>query len=243
MFRKFRKILHKFGLDFHRYKPAPDRMGWFKTLKIKTVLDVGANVGQFAKEARMALPEAFIYSFEPLIDCFDRLNEAMKGDPRFKSFNFALGEKEETTNINKSNYSPSSSILEMSIVHKELFPHTAKNNPEKIYVRKLDEVKELSLTHLEKEILLKIDTQGYEDKVLKGAEKLLPYIKAVLVETSFVELYERQPLFNDIYNMLKEKGFSYKGAIQQKIGRHGEVISEDSIFIRDTKNGNSNQYI
>ena len=83
------------------------------------------------------------------------------------------------------------------------------------------------------EILIKVDVQGFEDKVIAGGVETFKKAKVVLIENSFVELYESQPLFDDIYMKLKELGFEYRGALQQKIAKNtGQIISEDSMFIR-----------
>jgi FkbM family methyltransferase len=227
---KIRKIIQKTGLDIHKYRPEINRLEWIKEQNIKTILDVGANVGQFVKEIREVLPDIFIYSFEPLEECFVILNENMKGDKKFEALNFALGEKDEEVLMNHSTYSPSSSILEMAQAHKDLFPHTKEAKPERITIKRFDDIKNLNL---EKEILLKIDTQGYEDRVLRGMSETLKNVKIIIIETSFVELYEGQKLFDGMYEMMKNLGFHYKGALQQKINnKTGEVVSEDSIFER-----------
>ncbi|MEK7063013.1 MAG: FkbM family methyltransferase [Patescibacteria group bacterium] len=225
-----RKLIQKTGFDLHRHRLEPDKLSYFKTFNIKTVLDIGANVGQFAKEIREILPDAQIYSFEPLKECFGKLPQGASLG-KFGAFNFALGDKEETKEINKSSYTPSSSLLPMTNTHKTLFPHTKKHSQEKIEIKRLDDVaKDLKL---EKEILIKVDVQGFEDKVIAGGVETFKKAKVVLIENSFVELYESQPLFDDIYMKLKELGFEYRGALQQKIAKNtGQIISEDSMFIR-----------
>lgn len=200
-------------------------------MNVKTVLDIGANVGQFAKEIRSSLPESQIYSFEPLKECFTVLAKEFEADTKFKAFNYALGEKANQTIIHKSAYSPSSSILNMSLTHKELFPHTKEHTTEKIEIKRLDDITD-SLG-LEKEILIKVDVQGFEDKVIAGGEQTFKKARAVIIETSFTELYENQPSFDSIYEKLKSLGFKYSGSLQQKLDKHtGAIISEDSMFLR-----------
>ncbi|MEI6843441.1 MAG: FkbM family methyltransferase [bacterium] len=229
-----RKIIQKTGFDVLKFRPKPNPLEWLKDKQIKTVLDVGANVGQFAKEIREFLPETKIISFEPLSDCFHKLTENMKDDNSFKAFNFALGEKDEVTTIHHSDYSPSSSILHMAHNHKSLFPHTKESRPEQITIKKLDDLDLITTEKLEQHILLKIDTQGFEDKVLKGAEKFLEHVTYIIIETSYIELYEKQPLFADIYSILTHKEFIYKGGLQQKMnGKTGQIISEDSLFVKE----------
>ncbi len=234
---KLRKIIQKTGFDLHRHRPKADYWQFLRDQNIKTVLDIGANIGQFAKEAREALPEAQIYSFEPVKSCFETLEASFKEDREFKAFNYALGDQYEKTEINKSAYAPSSSLLKMSDTHKNLFPHTKDHSGEIIEVRRLDEiVKELNLPDgkagLNKNIFIKVDVQGFEDKVINGGIETFKKAKVILLETSFTELYTGQPNFDDIYEKMKLLGFTYKGSLQQKLNKHtGEVISEDSIFI------------
>ena len=227
-----RRLIQKTGFDFHRYYPKSNRLAWLAEYNIRTVIDVGANVGQFADEIRSELPGAFIYSFEPLKDCFEKLREREAKDRKFKAFNCALGEKEVPTNINRSSYSLSSSLLAMTESHKTLFPHTQESVLEIIKVKRLDNVfRELKP---EKEILIKIDTQGYEDKVITGGINAFSAARVAIIESSFIELYENQPLFDDIYEKMKPLGFAYRGALHQKINpKNGEVIFEDAIFVRE----------
>jgi len=229
-----RKVIQKTGFDFHRHKPMPNKLSYFKTFNFQTILDIGANVGQFAKEIRGRIPNTQIYSFEPIKECFEKLEQNMKSDSNFRAYNFALGDKSEDVEMHKSAYSPSSSILKMSETHKNLFPHTKEHTTEKIKIKRLDDIaKDLNL---EKEIMIKADVQGFEDKVIAGGIETFKKAKAVLIENSFVKLYDGQPLFDDIYMKLKSLGFEYKGSLQKKVDRYtGKIISEDSLFIRNNE--------
>jgi len=228
-----RKIFQKTGFDFHRHSTSASKLSYLKTLNIHTVLDIGANTGQFAKEIRNILIDAQIYSFEPLVDCFKKLNERMVDYTNFTAFNYALGDTTEIVAMNKNTYSPSSSLLEMSENHKKLFPHTKESSPEKIVVKRLDDVAS-SLT-LKSNILIKVDVQGFESKVIAGGENTFKKAHAVLIENSFTTLYENQPLFNEVYNKLVALGFEYRGALQEKVNpQNGEIISEDSLFLKRT---------
>lgn len=232
MKKYIKKIFQFFGLEIRKYRKTPGHLDWLKELGIKTVLDIGANIGQFATEISGILPEATIYSFEPIKECFKKLNENMASNSNFKSFNFALGDKEENVEMNKSSYTPSSSILKMADAHKELFPHTKDSVKETIKIKTLDGFSKSQ--NFEKEILLKIDVQGYEDKVISGGKKVFSIAKVVIIETSFTALYENQPLFDQIYEILKTLGFSYTGCSEQKLNKlNGKVILEDSVFIRE----------
>jgi len=226
-----RKLVQKTGFDLHRYQPQINRLSYFKTFDFLTVLDIGANTGQFVKEIRQILGDIQIYSFEPLKECFETLEKKFGKGNKFKAFNYALGEIEKEVEMNKSAYTPSSSILSMSETHKNLFPHTKEQTTEKIKIKRLDDVRgELNLL---KEILIKVDVQGFEDKVIEGGKETFKKAKVILIENSFVELYEGQPLFDDTYQRLKSLGFKYRGNTQQKIDKKsGQIISEDSIFTK-----------
>ena len=229
--RFFRKIIQKTGFDIHRYQKQADFWQYLNSLNIKTILDIGANVGQFAKEAREKIPEVMIYSFEPLKEIYQKLNKEFKTDKRFQSFNFALGDKTEKIIMNKSSYSPSSSILSMSDNHKRLFPHTKEHTEEIIYVKRLDD---MSINiKLDREILIKIDVQGFENKVIDGGVNTFKISKVILIENSFIELYKDQATFDKTYQKLKSLDFVYNGSLQQKVNKEtGEIISQDSIFLK-----------
>ena len=154
-----RKAFQTLGIDIHRHRPSADRLAWLRSLEIRTVFDIGANVGQFAMEIREELPQAQIYSFEPLQECFAKLNIAFRNSPNFKAFNYALGETEGSMPMNKSFYTPSSSLRDMADSHKELFPHTKESAPETIQIRRLDDV--FAELKPQPGILIKADTQGY----------------------------------------------------------------------------------
>lgn len=232
---KISKIIRKpfniIGLDIKKFRPEIDYLKFLERYDIKTVFDIGANTGQFAKEIRKKLPQAKIYSFEPLKDCYQELVRNMSDDKNFKAYNFALGEKETEREINRSVSSPSSSLLAMGKLHEEMYPHTKGGTKEEIKVKRLDDV--FKISDLEKEILIKIDVQGYEDKVIKGGTNIISQAKIALLEVSFFELYKGQALFGDIYNTMKELGFKYQGRIHQRINHlTGEILYEDSIFIK-----------
>jgi len=85
----------------------------------------------------------------------------------------------------------------------------------------------------EDNILLKVDVQGYEHKVIDGSRNILNMVKVIIIETSFHELYEGQPLFAEIYELLNRLGFVYSGSWGElKSPLDGAPLQQDSIFIR-----------
>ena len=132
---------------------------WLSNMEIKTVLDIGANTGQFASKILEILPDIDLYCFEPIAKCYEELKQNICENTNVKFFNFALGNQVGEQTINLNEYSPSSSLLEMNNLHKEAFTFTEKSNPEKIYIKKLDHINEELV--LSKPLLIKIDVQGF----------------------------------------------------------------------------------
>jgi FkbM family methyltransferase len=216
------------------YKLSPleeDKFKWLQDMNINTVIDVGAHKGEFALQLYSILPKAQFYCLEPLHDIFLELQNNLKELPNFKLFNFAVGDRAGETEMYRSDFSPSSSLRKMATLHKETYPFSSGEQVEKVTVTTLDELtKELKI---EDNLLLKIDVQGYEDRVIRGASNILACSKIIIIETSFCQLYEGQALFGDIYKMLDEQGFVYSGNWEEtKSPSDGTPLQQDSIFIR-----------
>lgn len=204
---------------------------WLRQRNIKTVLDIGANTGQFATMIHAILPETTIYSFEPLDQCFEVLKLKTERIPMIQCFHCALGGENTEAVIHANEFTPSSSLLQMTGLHKKSFPYTINAIDEKVQVRTLDSVSpELDLCRT---VLAKIDVQGFELNVLQGGEKTLSDIDIIIVETSFERLYENQPLFDDLYQYLQNRGFRYRGNFDQVVSvTNGEPLQADAIFSR-----------
>lgn len=215
-------------LDMYEFLSQP----WMGERDIRTVLDVGANEGQFAAAALLAFPNAQVYSFEPIEECFSKLARQFERIPNFRAFKTAVGDLNGELEFHHNNFSPSSSFLPIAATHVRNFPYTAEAKTIRVKVARLDDL--LSQIHTEGNILLKVDVQGYEDKVLAGATETLKSVNAIIVETSFTELYHGQSLFEDIYSFLTNYGFKYKGAVGQlKTARDG-ILQQDALFIKQT---------
>ena len=235
----FKKYIHRFtrslGFDFYALKDRSDnellRLRWLQEMNIRTVLDIGANEGQFALMIRKLLPQAAICSFEPIPDCYTKLIGHFNKDKAFKAFNVAIGDKEEIIEMNINDFSPSSSLLEIDQLHVENFKHTAHSTKQQIAVKTLDGLR--SELNLAKPYMVKIDTQGYEDKVIKGGQQVLAEAAVIFVELSYRPLYKEQTLFDDIYNHLVRLGFQYHGNFEELLSPiNGVVLQSDGIFIK-----------
>lgn len=234
--KKIAQMFLLLGLNVSLVKK--NEMLWLQNMDIKTVIDIGANTGQSAQLFHNILPDSFIYSFEPLHDCFLQLRSNMTDVSNFKAFNIALGDKDGKQDIYRNEFSSSSSFLKMCELCKKNYPFTSRETIETSEVKTLDSI--INELELKDNILLKIDVQGFEDKVLMGGMNTLSRVKVIIIETSFYELYEDQPLFSDIYDFLQKRGFVYSGNWGEKIKSplDGATLQADSIFIKTNININ-----
>ncbi len=213
--------------EWHRRELAKWRL--LQTYAPQTVLDIGANTGQFAKLTRELLPLTRIISFEPLRQCFEQLKLQTSALSPFEAYPIALGEQDLTTVMHHNEFSPSSSLLSMDQLHKEELPHTGKVAHEEIQVRRLDGLSE----HLQiiDPLLIKIDVQGYTEPVLRGGEQTVRRACAVVAEVSLQPLYRGEATFDQVHALLSQWGFIYRGNVDQWCSeRDGRILQCDCLF-------------
>lgn len=207
------------------------KLKWLRSKEIKTIIDIGANIGQFAEDISFILPDAMVYSFEPLEECYLQLLEKFSQSKRFKAYNLALSNQTGKIVMRRNQYSPSSSFLPMTSLHKQCFPFTEHETTQEVSVTSLDNI--ATQLAIEKPLMIKIDVQGFEDKVIEGGKHTISQASVIVIEMSIEPLYENQVLFEGIYRMLKELGFSYKGNYDQLVNpSDGYILQVDGIFVK-----------
>jgi FkbM family methyltransferase len=193
------------------------------------IVDVGANRGQFAAFALERFPRASMYCFEPLPGPGARLAQILDGREA-QVFAMALAAASGTADFHVARADDSSSLLPISRRQVEVFPGTDEVRREEVATRRLDEV--LSADELPRPSLLKIDVQGAELEVLRGAEGILDAFDEIMVEASFTELYEGQALAGDVVCHLETHGFRLRGVYGMTfVG--GAPLQGDFLFARD----------
>ena len=219
----------KYEFDYQQYLKF--NQPWLTSYRFNSILDIGANVGQSAIALSLAFPEAHVHSFEPIPDCYERLKMVTHMLPNATAHAYALGSATGEVSFERNAYSPSSSLLKITDKHIAHFPHTGSVTSTNVPVVKLDDyVDQLQLLD---NTLIKIDVQGFEHEVIKGAENTLRRCKVVIVETSFETLYDKQPLFDEIYKAMSNLGFVYKGSFDQlQSPATGQNLQQDAIFIK-----------
>ena len=204
-----------------------------RAMSIQTVLDVGANTGQFAQYIRSVLPNAQLFCFEPLVGPFAKLETLASRDALMHAFNCALGENEGTAEMFEHiDHSPSSSLLRSTELSHRFYPQSRRQAPVTVSIKALDVAVEEFGIRLEPELLIKLDVQGYEDRVICGGREVFSRAAACLCEVSFDQLYGDQCTADKLWSLLAELGFSYRGNLYQNYADDGHVIFADCLFIR-----------
>lgn len=190
-------------------------------LRPRTVLDGGANIGQFARAAAETFPTARVVSFEPLPDIAARLREHLADLERVRIIESALGPEAGTTRFFRTDYSLASSALQ---------PTHAEAHQTEVPVGRLDDL--LVGEPLESPVLLKLDLQGYELAALSGAEDTLRQAHHVLLEVAFEEEYVGEPRFDELNAFLGARGFRFLRPVDTLTDEHGLIVQMDALFER-----------
>lgn len=230
------RLIHHFGYDLYRVQKDSQRslLGLY-ALNINTVIDIGANRGQFARRVIDTFPRAHFYCFEPLPDAFHELDKWATLYPgRFSLFNVALGEMSGVVTLNSPvDHSDASSILKSTETHELLHPVVKKQRQVTVEIKSLDSVLIGMSDQLALNILIKMDVEGYEDRVIRGGSEILKLATACIVEICFDELHHGQASFDTIYNLMNSNGYKYAGSIDQICAPDGHPIYINAVFIRD----------
>jgi len=202
----------------------------FSDMEIHSVVHVGANDGIFTLSLNEAFPGLFFYLIEPVPSTFQKLEANVSSLPNMKCFNFAAGAKEKISEMFVDDFSPASSLMPYEGSAIKEFPFLGKGRAAKIQIMPLDQILQ-SCGAAEVDMLI-MDVQGYEDKVLQGAEKTLKYCAAVMSELSLQDLYRGSSTFDSVYQALVREGFHLKHLLNPLKGANQTILQIDGIFVR-----------
>lgn len=201
---------------------------------IDTVLDVGANTGQFAAMAFDVGFDGVLVSFEAQASVHNDLQRraARRGKSWIVAPRAALGSRRGKIDINISQNSVSSSILPMRSVHLEAAPQSRYVGKETVELMRLDELASPLVPHA-KNMMIKVDTQGYEKEVLAGATGILERTTAIQLELSLVPLYEGAPSFVELIAYVQHLGYELFSIVPGFRDRQsGRLLQIDGFFVR-----------
>ncbi|NOT09706.1 MAG: FkbM family methyltransferase [Gemmatimonadales bacterium] len=189
---RVRSVLHQCGIDL--------------------VVDAGANAGQFARSLR-SLYRGEIHSFEPVAAAFQQLDQAAAIDPLWHVHHLALGAHEAALPINVSENTKLSSFHRSSAFSTRRFGERAQvTGQELVSVQRLDQYLPSICPGLDQaRILLKMDTQGYDQEVFRGATNLLKQVVALQSEVSLIPLYDGMPHWTETISLFEAAGFAIVG--------------------------------
>ena len=195
---------------------------FFKSMKPDVVLDIGANTGEFIINAKKIFPSAKIIAFEPVKSCFNELKNRFENKPNITLYNVALGSENKRGEIFVSDFSPSSSIVRPD----------GNSKTEEIDIKRLDEYRDL-IKEKDK-VFIKIDVEGFELEVLKGAESLLQGADWIYVESRILDAIGCN--FTELYNYLTSKNWSFLGSYDNVFNNEGYLIYFDAMFLNMNRN-------
>jgi FkbM family methyltransferase len=202
--------------------------------EIDLILDVGANTGQFASYVFGLGYAGRIVSFEPLPAAHAALLATSRANPRWEiAERCCLGEREGEALIHVSENSISSSILPILPEHLAISREAGYVGVEKAPMHPLDA---MAPRYLEdsRAALLKIDVQGYEEQVLRGASETLRRTRGLQVELSLRPVYDGQTLFLPMLEWIASLGFTpYRFAPTFMDPRNGRWLQADALFFRE----------
>ena len=227
--RAIRIALRAAGLERIR---QPNFVDVMRKLDIDTVIDVGANAGQYVSDIRELGYRGRIVSFEPIREVYERLRTTARGDKLWDVHNFALGEKAGEQQINVSKDTVFSSFKHPDSYLTQTFTASNLVRTEPVEVIRLRDFLD---DHPEfgRSTYLKVDTQGFELEVLKGAGPWLSRIKALQLELPMRQLYDDQPTWVTMVEWLAGRGFQVAMAKENNYDRSTMSLLElDVVFVR-----------
>jgi len=228
----YRRIKQNIKEEYAR-KESIEFLGLLKSYNIDLVLDVGANIGQTANFFLRSDYKGKLVSFEPLSSAYERLKKMSKNNPNWEiAEKCAIGDRDGEIEINISNNSQSSSVLPMLKNHIEAVPDSFYVGTEKVKLFRLDTIAP-QYTRNSHAVFLKIDVQGFEENVLDGCSEIMPKIKGIQIELSFIPLYEGQKLFIDLFEKIQKMGFDLYKLLPVVLDRKGRILQADCIFFRE----------
>lgn len=169
-----------------------------------TLIDIGANIGEFSYNFLKFFPNTEkILLFEPQNHLNTKIKENLKNFNNYNIYNVGIGDADEKKMLHyEKDRTYLGSFLEYE---KEInsFYKNKNDNTKEVTIAKLDNYSELIKKH--KQIVVKIDVQGFEYKAIKGGLKFLKFCDILIMECSFLNEYKNtEPSFVNCAELLKK---------------------------------------
>ena len=198
-------------------------------LPCKTVVDIGANRGQFALVARFCCPMAKVISFEPLPEAAGGFSKVFPRDRQVVLHQVAVGPRRAEALLYVTADDDSSSLLPTGHLQQKVFPRTALKRTIVVNVAPLSDY--VDSEEVAPPALLKLDVQGFELEALRGCQTLLDRFQYVIAECSFSELYKGQALAHEVIRFLERYDLHLVG-VYNLSSNLGRALQGDFAFAR-----------
>jgi len=213
----------------HGVAAGVEHVPMLRTIRPASVVDIGANRGQFALGVKHVHPRARIFSFEPLATPAAAWRQVFAGVDSVELHQYAVGDRSGCARMFVTYEDDSSSLFEPSGLQTELAPGSRVVGREVVPVRPLAQV--LDLDSLPAPGLLKIDVQGSEYQVIRGSAIDHPVWRWLYVESSFRPLYSGQVTADRIVCALIEAGYRLTGIFNPWVASR-TCVQADFLFER-----------
>ena len=192
------------------------------------IFDIGAHEGESIERFKNLFKNPIIHSFEPQLQTFKILKNKRKENENIFLNNFGLGSKKENREIFVNSNTATSSYL--NIDNKNNFFKPVKTNrKEQTKIDTFDDY--FNNSKIDFIDFVKIDVQGFEEDVLRGAIKSLDKVKLIEVEIVFVNLYEKNSSFFKIESILNEYNFELFSLSSISLNRDDDRIKNlDALY-------------
>lgn len=193
-----------------------------------SIWDVGANIGQFALSAATVWPDVPVFSFEPVPAAFCSLEKLAARFRSIRPFHIALGAQAGSATMHITNSTQSSSLLKLHKNHLDMYPEVRESETREVPVSTLAD--QLMAISSPAPRLLKLDVQGFEGEVIRGAGESLKEFQWILLETSTKPMYEGEVLFEDLCTILAGSGFKFVSPFHIHFSQNGAIGQFDALF-------------
>ncbi len=228
LLRHLNQLLSRAGIRLERSTRSRSLLDFLRSRQVDTVLDVGANQGQFGLALREGGFRGSIKSFEPLASAYQALLSVSAKQPPWEAFHLGLGAKNGIADLNLSTYSVFSSLKHLNPEALTFSRESEVLRAESIRIATLDDVAVRDSGWL----FLKVETQGSEQDVLKGAEKSLEKFLGVQLELPIMHLYDSVWKIEETIAYMRDRGFVISNIIPTNFGNEDPVslVEADRIF-------------
>jgi FkbM family methyltransferase len=233
------KLLRRHGRDLVRW-PLADPLAahlqqLFRIAEVNCVLDVGAHYGEFAQLLRGFGYSGRIISFEPDPESYKLLAERALRDTHWCARRMALGSENGTAMLNIMHHSQLNSLRVPSAAGISIIPEDGMTvkSVEHVPLQRVDSIFDDCVGGIATpRVFLKVDVQGYDLEVLRGATISMPYIVALQSEVSLKPIYEQAPSFSEAIHFLQSLGFDVTGLFPAGSLSNLAIIDLDCVMIR-----------